>query len=189
MKTLTRISLDELVKTMPIVSEEEQNSYIGGLAPERYRKSCIFDFFNHLDGDRHDNAHYADTAYDELGVSPDASGNISLSYIAKIGEIGGFDVKPYSSSDPFINSERLTKDGNQVMMVITDEDGGNPHSVLLVSVNNNAQGKQVYTYYDQTNGGIRNTDQQKKIANCMYSVGVKSTPGGSTDDTSSSGNK
>ena len=184
MKTLTRISLDELVKTMPIVSEEEQNSYIGGEAPKRYTQSCVFNVFNYLDGDRYDNAHYADTTYENLGVSPDASGNISLSYVAQIGAIGGFDVEIVGSENKkeLVASTGKTVDGEHLLIVIANDDGSLPHMVQVDGVILNENGTvKGYSYYDATNNKGGNANLSK--ISSIYYVGEKEDSSGGLTST------
>ena len=183
MKTLTRISLDELAKTMPIVSEEEQNSYIGGVASDRYKKSCIYYSFDYLDGNRHDHVYYADTAYKELGISPDASGNISLSYVAAIGKIGGFDVV-YASGE---NKQRidpktgLTPDGGNALIVIVNEDRTTSHMVQVTKVKYKENGDvEYYKYYDATTKEDGKVDIGD-VTDTFYVSEKEDSSGGSTD--------
>ena len=141
----------------------------------------VFDVFNYLDGDRHDNAHYADTAYKEHGISPDASGNISVSDITKIGEIGGFDVDNISSVKGYNLKTGKTLDGDHMLIVIVNDDGLQ-HIVKVNEIVLDDHGQvERYLYFDATSGG--KGEALPRNTHHMYRVGEKEDSSGGLTST------
>lgn len=147
MKKLTRKNLNELAKTMPLISEDVQKVYMGGQDSGRNTRYCVFNFFNYLDGNRHDNDHYVDFAY-SIGVVPDNSGGIPTAYLGKIGAAGGFGVS--FISDPLSVTPNGQIGGDSVLLILPTAEGDVGHAVKLTSISRDSKGQLMYNYYDPT---------------------------------------
>lgn len=142
MKKLTKQSLAELAKRVTVLDEEEQRTYIGG-----GYESCVFNFFDYLDGDRLSSDDYYWATMSFLGYTPNDIGEVPTDDIWKIGSFGGFSVNDLDP--PFgIIPGSTTRDGSNILMVFNSGDIG--HAVLVTGAESIKGEKRIY-YYDPTN--------------------------------------
>lgn len=132
----------ELAKQVTILDEEEQRMYIGG-----GYESCVFNFFDYLDGNRLSSGDYYWATMTFLGYTPDNNGGVPTDDIWKIGSFGGFSVN--NLDPPFgIIPGGTTRDGDHILMVFNSGDTG--HAVLVTGAEICNGEKRIY-YYDPTN--------------------------------------
>ncbi len=159
MRKLTRKSLDELAKVMPVLDESTKRIYIGGCKP-----SCVFNCFDYLDGDLYDSCHYYEYTSGNLGYEPRNDGGVPTSDIPAIGSFGGFHVQELTSG------VALKKDGttNGCNVMMTFNDGNIDHAVIVNGYEYDESGNLMIKYHDPTTG----TDGKRADGNysALYSV-------------------
>ena len=141
MKKLTRKTLDELAKEMPVLNESQKRCFIGG-----GKDSCVFNCFDYLDGNLYDVSHYYEYTLKRLGYAPGPNGEVHTSDIGIIGSYGGFDVSELTSSFS-LSSNGCTNGGNIIM---TFNDNGIDHAVVVTGYGYDEKGNLTLKYYDPT---------------------------------------
>lgn len=163
MKKLTRKSLDELAKTLPVLSEEEQRCCVGGGTV-----SCVFNCFDHIDGERFTADHYYQGTLDILGYAPGDNGGVNTSDLGAIGAMGGFNVKEIGP--PFTLTKDGLVNGCNVIMTFYDEKAEIDHAVVVTGFEY-TEGKLHIKYYDPTTG--INDSRAESDYSGLYSVDAR----------------
>ena len=163
----TKLTLEQLKSAdfLEIIEKDELESLVGagGLNP-----SCVFNCFDHLDGNLYSWEHYANGTQSYLGYGAGSGGEVNTSDIPTIGSFGTMAVTDVT--DNFRPGPNGSVNGAPSGIMCFIDDNGNGHAVVITGVGQLDDGTYSVAYCDPSHDnepGIRTHNSWYAI----YSVG------------------